>query len=662
MCGIAGGFGLRLPAIDAMVSGMAHRGPDDSGIFRSGDRLLGMTRLAIIDIGAGGHQPMVWGENEVALVFNGEIYNHRILRCELEARGRRFVSHSDTEVVLQLYLEHGEGFVTRLKGMFAIAVYDRRGGHGREKLLLARDQLGIKPLVFSRIEGGIVFASEIRSLLASGLVPVRLNPEAVRQLLVRGAVSQPATILSSVEMLMPGHLMTVTAAGIRTEQFWRMATSRRPEISRLSYLDQVAAVRSELERIVAEQLVADVPLGAFLSGGLDSSLLVAMMAARKSDPIRTFSIGFGGEGADLDETADSALVAKYLGTHHSRVEIGEDDVANGLPAFVQALGQPSVDGLNSWFVSGICAADVKVAISGTGGDELFAGYPWFRLMNEFVEGPKTVHRGGVSGFLRKVLGRASGAPQGMDQSEKDLFEKDLPERFVAHFAAQYRHFNPSLASDLLGQSAQAVLRGDVEDLGRADTLRDADVLGRTSALCLNSYTLNQLLRDIDGTSMAHSLEVRVPFLDPDLADLALSLPVESRLGPESGNSANGSYRALGTKRILLDVAAGLLPDELGSRPKRGFSMPLDRWLRGKLRPVLEDTVRSLSSDVAAIIDQKSASRTVDRFLKGEAHWGQPWLLMILDLWSRSVANHSSRAALEVRRIPLPQPAPALHRQ
>lgn len=653
MCGIAGGFGLRLPAIDAMVSGMAHRGPDDSGIFRSDNCLLGMTRLAIIDIGAGGHQPMVWGDNEVALVFNGEIYNYRLLRSELETRGRKFVSHSDTEVVLQLYLEHGEEFVSRLKGMFAIAVYDRRGGHGREKLLLARDQFGIKPLVFSRVEDSLVFASEIRSLLASGLVPVRLNPEAVRQLLVRGAVSQPATILSGVEMLMPGHLMTVTAAGVRTEQFWSMATNRRPEISRLPYSDQVAAVRSELERIVAEQLVADVPLGAFLSGGLDSSLLVAMMAARKSDPIRTFSIGFGGEGADLDETADAALVAKYLGTHHSRFEIGEDDVANDLPAFVQALGQPSVDGLNSWFVSGICAADVKVAISGTGGDELFAGYPWFRSMNEFVEGPKVVHRAGVSGLLRKILGGASG---------QDVDQKDLPDSFVAHFAVQYRHFSPSLAGDLLGQSAQDVLRGDVEDIGRADTLHDADVLGRTSALCLNSYTLNQLLRDIDGTSMAHSLEVRVPFLDPDLADLALSLPVESRLGPESGSVPNGSYRALGTKRILLDAAAGLLPEELGSRPKRGFSMPLDRWLRGKLRPVLEDTVRSLSSDVAAIIDQISASRTIDRFLKGEAHWGQPWLLMILDLWSRSVADHSSRASADARMISSQQPtALALHR-
>lgn len=624
MCGIAGGFGAQQPAIERMVSAMAHRGPDDSGVFRSPSCVLGMTRLAIIDTSSAGHQPMVWGDDEVALVFNGEIYNHRALRRGLENRGHHFSSTSDTEVVLHLYLEFGEAFVSNLRGMFALAIYDRRSGALQEKLLLARDHLGIKPLIFSRISGGLVFASEMKALVASGLIEPRLDPRSVRQLLMRGSVCQPATILDGVEMLMPGHLLRGSPSGLQTECYWQPGTQRRPDVVRATYADQVRLVSAELERIVGEQMVADVPVGAFLSGGLDSSLMVALMTAIKPDPVRTFSVGFGLEGQDLDECADAQIVAESLGTLHSRLELGEDDVINGLGAFIEALDQPSVDGLNSWVVSGAAARHVKVAVSGTGGDELFCGYPWYRNMQDYA----ARRRVNWSDTAERLAARVSVFNQGLGSA----LDKVTPDGFVARFAAEYRHFDPYSAGQLLGVTADRLRAADCADMIRADRLPQACAADRTTALCLGSYTQNQLLRDIDTTSMAHSLEVRVPFLDPDLLDLALSLPPGARIGKGDPLATPGSYLALGAKRILMDVARSRLPPQVLTRPKRGFSLPIDRWLRVRLRPMLEDVVRNPTGQVAQIVDPQASGRVVDRFLEGTLHWGRPWLLLVLNLW------------------------------
>ena len=628
MCGIAGSFNWPEADVSAMVQAMHHRGPDDSGGFRDGPCVMGMSRLAIIDTSKAGHQPMLW-KNEVALVFNGEIYNHAELRADLRSRGRLFSSESDTEVVLQLYLSEGEAFVQRLRGMFAIAIYDRRPGPGREILLLARDPFGIKPLLVASDGDRIVFASELRSLLASGVISPKFDYQAVRQLLMRGAVVQPRTLLAGVHMLMPSTLMRITASHREEQTFWKPAPNIRSEVSTASYEEQVDLVEAELMRCVKEQMVADVPLGAFLSGGLDSSIVVGLMSRYADRPVRTFSVGFGPEAAELDETEDAVAVAAALGAEHRRIEITDEFVADHIEHFADDLDQPSVDGLNSWLVSQAAAPHVKVALSGTGGDELFAGYPWFASMQQIFSDEGV--SGSQSGVLSLLLSRFANGPRSGS--------------FVGRFASQYRHFDPATAARLLGGTAEDMEFFDIVDMEPSDELLEARVLDRTSVLCLRTYTLNQLLRDIDATSMAHSLEVRVPFLDPSLLDLALSLPEASRLSRSDPAAEPGSYRALGTKKILLDVASRLIPFDLGTRAKRGFSLPIDRWLRGPMRETLEATLRSPPASLAEHLDPRQLCAVLEDFLAGRIHWGRPWILLILTIWSEQILAPRGSAAL-----------------
>jgi len=638
MCGIAGLFGYDDDrAISAMVDLLGKRGPDDRGVYRHGIACLGHTRLSIIDPSPLGHQPMSNAEGTVWIVYNGEMYNFLAERAELEALGHRFVSKTDTEVILALYERYGDTFVERMRGMFAFAIYDRRPGEGRERLLLARDHFGIKPLYYVHPNGCFAFASDPRAFTAAGVVAPELDPEAVRQFLMRGAVYQPRTILKDVFALEPGHRLVVTRDGIDKTSFWRPEPARLPLLATKTRSELGQLLEAELSRVVEQQLIADVPLGAFLSGGLDSSLLVALMARRGAGPVRTFSVGFGIEGTELDETEDALLVANYLGTQHERLEVNSSLFADELPAFVAGLGQPTVDGFNSYMVSKAAARHVKVAISGTGADEIFAGYPWFSSMREFSCRRGAHFSNRVHEFERQF--RRAGWPT---RSVARFF----PEGFVSRYASEYRHFSPPQVADLLGLKAASAALSDEDDLAAVDYLTDANVLDRTSAICLAGYTGNQLLRDIDSTSMAHSLEVRVPYLDPGIVDFALSLPPEARLGAPDPSAAAGSYRGTGTKQILADIADRLLPPEVTRRSKRGFSMPIDVWLKGPLRPLMESTIRHLSPAVTRIVDQTAASSVLDRFMRNQCHWGQPWMLMVLELWARDLVATKTTVSVE----------------
>src|ERR1041385_6389040 len=309
MCGICGVWGDEGPnrnidAVRAMVSALHHRGPDDNGLLEDINVVLGMTRLAIIDTSAGGHQPMVSPDGQVAIVYNGELYKFREERTILENHGYSFRSTSDTEVVLRMYEHYGDDFLLRMRGIFALAIYDKRSGRDQQRLLLARDHLGIKPLLYTTVKGRLIFASEIKALLASGLTGPEIDPIALRLLLTHGAILQPRTILKGVKMLLPGHRLIIQPGrDAQVERYWSLGLNRRSDLRVLSYEDQVQAVRSELEESVRLQMVSDVPLGAFLSGGVDSSLLVAMMAKLTSEHrLKTFSVGFEAEGKHIDET------------------------------------------------------------------------------------------------------------------------------------------------------------------------------------------------------------------------------------------------------------------------------------------------------------------------------------------------------------------------
>ncbi|MFM8331713.1 MAG: asparagine synthase (glutamine-hydrolyzing), partial [Candidatus Methylumidiphilus sp.] len=347
MCGIAGIVGNSpIENIKGMVVAMSHRGPDDSGIHWMAGMALGMARLAVLDVTSAGHQPMTNHNGLIWMIYNGETYNFHSERTILEGKGHQFKSHSDTEVVLHMYEEYGDDFLLRMRGMFALAIYDQRKGQGQERLLLARDQLGIKPLLYCQTAKHFLFASEIKALLASGLVERQVDTEALRLLLTFGSVNQPYSMINGVKMLLPGHRLILEKGAARIEKYWRLDVGRRAELSRLPYKDLVSLVRESLEESVRLQMVSDVQLGAFLSGGVDSSLLVALMARNSSSRIKTFSVGVEAEGSSMDESGDAERTAQFIGTDHARVVVTGREVFDRINHIAAALDQPSVDGVN----------------------------------------------------------------------------------------------------------------------------------------------------------------------------------------------------------------------------------------------------------------------------------------------------------------------------
>ncbi|MGH7030886.1 MAG: asparagine synthase (glutamine-hydrolyzing), partial [Stellaceae bacterium] len=580
----------------------------------------------------------------IQIVYNGELYNFREQRAALEAKGRTFRTRSDTEVVLALYEQYGEEFLGRLRGIFAIALYDRRGGPGREKLLLARDHFGIKPLLYAEVGGALIFASEIKAMLASGQIAREVDSEALRQLLSLGSVIQPRTLLSNVRALPSAHCLIADRAGVKLHRYWCYETDRVPALRARPYPEQVEQFAEVIAQSVIGQTVGDVPVGAFLSGGVDSSLIAALMAREASGQVNTFSVGFEDDADAVDESHEAAEIAAILGTYHHRVLVGASEVEAHLGHFVRGLDQPCVDGLNSYFVSYAAAQAATVALSGTGGDEVFLGYPWFaEIGREFGAGPLAASR--KPGWVRTLLGRGPTAAAADDGA-----------RLREAFGRLYHCFGPGPAHRLIaaGRRGSTASRSFAEDMAAADELRSGGALERAGVLCLNSYTRNQLLRDIDACAMTHSLEVRVPFLDPAVVDFALSLPPSAKMAEPSRAAAPGaSYQESGVKRIVCDVARRYLPPEFFTRrAKKGFILPCGDWLKGTLATVLADTLAPATVKNAGLLDPAAVAETLRAFRAGNSHWSRPWLLMIASLWHSEVLMPAG-AVMPPRR---PEPA------
>jgi len=595
-------------------------------------------------------------DGTVWIVYNGETYNYREERAVLEGKGHSFFSGSDTEVVLRMYECFGDDFLFRMRGMFSLAIYDSRGGRGRERLLLARDHFGIKPLLYVRVGGCFLFASEMKAMLASGLVEPRFDPEALRLLLTYGSIPQPRTAVAGVRMLPPGHRMIVDARGERLDRYWKLATDRGPRLARVPYPDLVSRVRSVLEESVRLQMVSDVPVGAFLSGGVDSSLLVALMARISPHKIRTFSVGFGEDEYPLDESDQAERLAGFIGTQHTRVLVEGRQVRDRIRHFASAIDQPSIDGINSYFVARAARGGVTVAISGTGGDELFAGYPWFidmamaereerehpfRTASMHLLGPLVRHR-----ILdRLAAGRFAGGLERLRAGSG----------FFPRYARIFRIFGVEETAKVLsaGMRVEAETWSEPSrDLAMSDVLPSAPLVERVSAICLRGYTQNQLLRDIDAVSMANSLEVRVPFLDPVVVDLALSLPREAKLGDvaQMPDPMYAAYETTGAKRILIDAAKGLLPEGMARQKKRGFGMPFDAWLKGPLGEVLEDALAPSAVRGRGYFEEREVRKAVEDFQEGRRGWTRPWLLMITELWCREVLDAVGRTTVDQQVI------------
>jgi asparagine synthase (glutamine-hydrolysing) len=646
MCGICGIWNNPdKNSIERMVSAMHHRGPDDSGVFIDQKIGLGMARLSIIDITASGHQPMSTKDQQIWIVYNGEIFNFREERQQLEHKGYVFKSSSDTEVILALYQEYGDDCLNHLRGMFALAIYDKRNGVGKERLLIARDPFGIKPLLYFDSGSSLVFCSEIKTVAASKKITPAIDPESLRLLMAHGSVYQPRTILKNVFSLPPAHKMVIEQGEKIISRYWSLELDRYPDLRKKPYDEQVEFACHILDESVRLQTVSDVPLGAFLSGGVDSSILVGLLNRYIPKTIKTFSIGYEDEGRGLDETFDAQRTADFLGTDHHNVVITGEDARNNLMEFINALDQPSVDGMNSFFVSKAARQEVTVAISGTGGDELFTGYPWFISMARFAEDSSN----SFNQYFRKISGQIARLPilDKYSLQPKNTYIRDLRNNSdpLAYFGSLYKIFGTQGAANILSADMKSdahVGRAMALDLIAYDELPHGNAIERTTALCLHSYLGNQLLRDTDTCSMAHSLEVRVPFLDQAVANMALSLPISSKLSSfrEFSKPENISYRESGTKKILVDAGLkmGLIRKDIVDQPKRGFTMPFTPWLKGPLNEYLEDALSHESIRSRGIFNLKEVDRIKQDFYNANTSWVFPWLLMVIELWARQVID------------------------
>ena len=643
MCGIAGILGEPdRAAIERMAASMRSRGPDDSGIYQDDAIVLGHTRLSVIDLSSAGHQPMSRADGRIWIVYNGEIYNYRDLRRELEALGHRFRSHTDTEVILALYEELGTECASRLRGMFAFAIWDRRTED--RCLFLCRDHFGIKPLVYALRHNTFVFASDLPALRQSARVDGEVDRVALVQYLMHGHVVQPRTIMAGVSMLPAGHAMAIRpGAPPRLWRYWDLDYERCAALSAgMTYEDQSLRVRSLLEGAARAQMVSDVPLGAFLSGGVDSTTLVAMMMRVSGRPVHTFSVGFGGTGAALDESSDARRSAEQLGSVHLNVDVTGPEVADALPDVAARLGQPTVDGANMYFVSRAARRGVTVALAGLGGDEIFAGYSSFPDLAAFW-GSRGATRRRVAATL---AGSGFWRPLPRSRVRRDWELRSYRKDLAHHYMVCHMIRSPSEALRLAGRPS---LRGEeLFAYTREDDPEVPDIISRISRLETKLYMGSQLLRDTDAASMAHSLEVRVPFLDVDLAEFAYGLPVSSRLDPDEGAPLPRG------KRILVQAVRDLIPDWTYRRPKRGFTMPFGEWLRGPLRPLVEDALADRAFRAAGLVEGKESDREWRRLLEDAgAPWTGAWTILMLALWWRQGASAVEARTLHRQAAALP---------
>jgi asparagine synthase (glutamine-hydrolysing) len=610
ICGIASTNGSAVTDRVAAMSGtLVHRGPDSFGEFSDGDVALAARRLSIIDLETG-DQPIANEDGTVHVVQNGEIYNYRELRRDLERAGHRFRTHGDTEVLLHLYEEHGDRFAERLRGMFAVAIWDVR----RRRLVLARDRFGIKPLYYRAVDRELSFASELRALPRG-----EIDLDALEAFLAFNAIPAPLTIFRDVRKLPAGHLLVWTDGEIELERFARPAPSA--EIRTGDEAELVEELRSRLRDSVRAHLVSDVPVGVLLSGGVDSAFLAALAAQETADQLHTFSIGF--EERSFDELAGARSVAERYGTSHHELVL-RPDAALLLPALADAFDEPFADSsaLPTYLVSQLAANDVKVALSGEGGDELFGGYYTYAA---------DLLAARVGGLARLAAPLVERLPTSTAKASFDYRAK----RFVraAHLPPLERHhgwkeiFSPELRTELTGR-ANAF---DPVDLLRARyrETEGSDELSRLQDVDLGVYLVDDLLVKTDRASMAHSLEARVPYLDTVVTNLALALPTRHKI------------RGFSKKVLLRKAAAPLLPREIVHGKKRGFSIPAAAWLRGELEPFARET---LSADVLrrqGFFDPGVVTRLLDDHVAGrEDRSRQLWGLLAFTLWHE---RHVERA-------------------
>lgn len=627
MCGICGivsfardGF-IDKDILTKMCRTMRHRGPDDEGHYRCDTVGLAMRRLSIIDL-ATGHQPMTNEDESVWVLFNGEIYNYGALRRRLELRGHIFTTESDTEVIVHAYEEYGTACVEHFNGMFGIAIWDAL----RRRLVIARDRLGIKPLYYWTDGRRLLFGSELKAVIAHPAAPREIDLTALDQFLTLEYVPAPRTIFTGIHKLPPGHLLVFDERECRIEQYWNVPFRDTPDDE-----ETCVEILTDLIRdAVRMRLVSDVPLGAFLSGGLDSSTIVAFMSEAMNQPVQTFSIGFG--DPTYNELPYARAVASHFGTHHHE-EYLQPDIADLAVQLVSHLDEPFGDFsiFPTYLVSQVAGRSVKVVLSGDGGDELFGGYDtyvaqyadrYYRLLPAWMRQqmlpallkhvpPQPAKKGLINKTKRFVEGAA--LPTALQHTRWMMFMDATEKKMLYH---------PDVCASLNGDSPHAALERHFAHARYA-----GHPLTQQQYVDLKTYLVDDILTKVDRMSMAVSLEARVPLLDHRIVEFAVNVPPHLKL------------RRGQTKVILRRAMADILPDVVLNKPKQGFSIPIKHWLRGPLRPMMLDLLAPATVRNRGYFQPECVAGWITEHLDGAAnHSHRLWALMVLELWHRSVSD------------------------
>jgi asparagine synthase (glutamine-hydrolysing) len=630
MCGICGKLDFTGSPIDEdllrrMTGLLAHRGPDDSGVYLrhqgSVSCGLGHRRLSIIDLTEAGRQPMANEDETVRMIFNGEIYNFQTLRDELKKKGHRFRSDTDGEVIIHLYEEEGADFVRRLTGMFAFALWDEK----QESLLLGRDHVGIKPLVYCWNGRSLIFASELKAILQDPDVSREMDWNALDLYLSLNYIPAPHTIFKGVRKLRPGHILTVRNGVLKEERFWNIATGPLAETSKSrSFEETKATLFQTLEEAVCSQMIADVPLGAFLSGGIDSSIIVGLMARNTSRPVKTYSIGY----ADMpmfDETGYARDVARMHRTDHHEIRLSAADIITAIPDVLNSFDEPFADSsaVPTFVVSRETVKEVKVALSGDGGDELFAGYRMYQGEHFYASYAL------IPPFVRKrviepvILGLPESRDRHMLERIRRLkkFVRGAGDSFEDRFFAWNEIFSRDLKEKLLVRPDRMDL-----DFGKrlfSERLNEmkSDDINRMLYADLKESLPGDMLRKVDAMSMLNSLEVRVPLLDHRVCELAFSIPGDLKIRKGIG------------KYILMETFRDILPPALYRRPKWGFEMPVSQWLKKDLHYLIDDYLAEKVISRQGIFHYAKVKDLVDGLMSGrrDTSW-QLWNLIAFQAW------------------------------
>ena len=635
MCGIAGFFyltdrgePLSKDILIQMGESLRHRGPDDGGCYYEG--FLGLThrRLSIIDLSSAARQPMSDEEGRFTITFNGEVYNYESLRDELEAKGRRFCSASDTEVVLKAYMEWGPSALSHFIGMFAFAIWDSR----EKELFVARDRLGIKPLFYYSDGTRFAFASELKALLLLPFFSRALDMQALYQYLVFQYVPGPRTIYGCASKLRPGHYMLVREQGVETRCYWDIADPERVEKEARDERYCLERLRELLKDSIRLRQISDVPLGAFLSGGIDSSTVVALMQEESTIPVRTFSIGF--DEASYNEAPYACKVAKYLGTEHHELYVTSREAFDLIPELTRYYDEPFSDSsaIPTFLVSSMARAHVTVCLSGDGGDELFCGYNRYAVMKRlrFIRSLP---------LCRDMLAHVERFPswllEGVGKAAKFLLFKDMKAGVTAQKIAAYSRvlrgdsldtyrglvqiFDPEAAAGLLGEGSFGLAQTDFYRAGKA--LAGVSEPERFSLVDIKTYLEGDILTKVDRASMAVGLEARVPLLDHRVVEFARTLPFAFKM------------RGRNSKYVLKKLLHSLVPEEFFRRPKQGFGIPVSQWLRGGLSHLVDEYLDSARIGKEGIFDGKQVSSYVEAHREGkEDHGYRLYNLLMFQMW------------------------------